>query len=370
MNASPATATATPSARPHPADPRAVVFRGDGEPKSPQSLISGLAELEARSALAPDNYSLGGSVEALEDYFARELGTEAAIFMPTGTLANHLAIRRHCGSKPRAVVQEQCHLYHDSGDCVTRLSNINLVPLAPGRSFFTHGELLAALDDSTSGRVMNEVGAVMIESPVRRQDGKVVPVDVMRRVTDICRERNIPTHLDAARLYMMSAATGIAPREYAALFDTTYVSLYKYFGAPFGAILCGSAAFVRGLYHERRLFGGGLPASYFAAALALDGARGFEERFGKAMRKAAKLFERLNELDGISIGRFDNGSNIFPVRLSEGVEAGRMIHELSNHRVFLDTKEPYAGRFTITVNTTLLRQGNDELVDAFRAALA
>ena len=374
MNASPATATATaasPSAPPAPAaDPRAVVFRGDGEPKSPQAMISGLAELEAQSALAPDNYSLGGSVEALEDYFARELGTEAAIFMPTGTLANHLAIRRHCGAKPRAIVQEQCHLHHDSGDCVTRLSSINLVPLAPGRPYFTTSELLAALDDSTSGRVLNEVGAVMIESPVRRQDGKVVPFHVMRLITDICRERGIPTHLDAARLYMMSAATGVSPAEYAALFDTIYVSLYKYFGAPFGAILCGSAAFVEGLYHERRLFGGGLPASYFAAALALNGARGFEERFGKAMRKAAKLFERLNELDGIRVERFDQGSNIFPVALAGGVDAARLSERLAERAVFVDTDEAYTRRFTITVNTTILRQGNDELVDAFRAALA
>ena len=66
------------------------------------------------------------------------------------------------------------------------------------------------------------------------------------------------------------------------MFDTTYVSLYKYFGAPFGAILCGSAAFVDGLYHERRLFGGGLPASYFAAALALEGSRGIRGALRRA----------------------------------------------------------------------------------------
>ena len=250
-------ATATPavaqSAHPDPAlDERAVVFRGDGEPKSPAGIVRRLAELDAESALSPDNYSLGGSVEALERHFAGLLGTEAAIFMPTGTLANHLAIRRHCGTRPRAIVQEQSHLYHDSGDCVTRLSAINLVPLASGRPHFTVDELDEALGASTGGRVLNEVGAVMIESPVRRQSGRVVPIDVMRQVTQLCRERGIPTHLDGARLFMMAGATGIRAADYAALFDTTYVSLYKYFGAHFGAILCGSADFVDGLYHERR----------------------------------------------------------------------------------------------------------------------
>ena len=166
------------------------------------------------------------------------------------------------------------------------------MPLAPGRPHFTADELAEALGASTGGRVLNEVGAVMIESPVRRQSGRVVPIDVMRQVTQLCRERGIPTHLDGARLFMMAGATGIRAADYAALFDTTYVSLYKYFGAHFGAILCGSADFVDGLYHERRLFGGGLPASYFAAALALSGAQGFEERFGDAMDKAGRLFER------------------------------------------------------------------------------
>ena len=114
----------------------AVVFRGDGEPSSPDVLLRQLGVVDADIGLEPDSYSLGGNVADLENYFAEALGKESAIFMPTGTLANHLAIRALCGVKPRAVVQEQSHLYHDSGDCVTLLSGINLVPLAKGKSYF------------------------------------------------------------------------------------------------------------------------------------------------------------------------------------------------------------------------------------------
>ena len=112
----------------------AVVFRGDGEPQSASLLLGRLAEMENSAGLGPDYYSLGGSVADLENHFAAVLGKESAIFMPTGTLANHLAIRALCGVKPRAIVQEQSHLYHDSGDCVTQLSGINLVPLARGKT--------------------------------------------------------------------------------------------------------------------------------------------------------------------------------------------------------------------------------------------
>ena len=350
-------------------DENSVVFRGDGEPKTPRGLLRQLSEFDAAVGLEPDNYSLGGTVEALERRFAEMLGQEAAIFMPTGTLANHLAIRRHCGVKPRAVIQEQSHIYNDTGDSVTRLSGINLVPLAKDRPHFTLDELSEAVTMSVSGRVLNEIGAVVIESPVRRQDGQVVPYDVMREITGFCRERGIPTHLDGARLYMMSAATGVSPSEYAALFDTTYVSLYKYFGAPFGAALAGSSAFVEGLYHERRLFGGGLPAVYMAAAPALSGMEGFEERFGAAMKQAGALFDMLNTLPAISVKSFEHGSNIFPVEFASEVDVERLVSALSERNVFVYPQEANPRRLLLTVNTTILRQTNDAIFSAFSEAL-
>ena len=215
-----------------------IVFRGDGEPRTPADTLRRLAELDPEDVEA-DVYSLGGSVERLERRFAEMLGKESAIFMPTGTLANHLALRRLCGTRPKAVVQEQSHLFHDTGDSVARLSGITLLPLANGKPWFTVDELRAALDLSDTERVASPVGAVMVESPVRRCAGQVVPFDQMEAITGLCRERGVATHLDGARLYMMSAATGISPREYASLYDTVYVSLYKYFGAPYGAVLAG-----------------------------------------------------------------------------------------------------------------------------------
>ena len=135
-----------------------VIFQGDGEPKTPSTMLRDLAEFDQKFTLKEDAYSLGGTVEQLEKKCAEMLGKAAAIFMPTGTLANHLAIRKLCGVKPRAIVQEQSHLYNDSGDCVTRLSNINLIPLAKGCPYFTLETLKAAVEQAESGRVINPVG--------------------------------------------------------------------------------------------------------------------------------------------------------------------------------------------------------------------
>ena len=346
----------------------AVVFRGDGDPRTPRGTLRQLAELDDSDAEV-DTYSRGGTVEKLETRFAEMLGKESAIFMPTGTLANHLAVRQLCGTSKKAVVQEESHLYNDSGDCATRLSGITLVPLAPGRPWFTVDELEEAVARSDDARVASPIGAVMVESPVRRQSGQVVPLEQMTAITEFCSDRGFGTHLDGARLYMMSAATGVSPQEYSALFDTVYVSLYKYFGAPFGAILAGTSDFTRDLYHERRMFGGGLSSSFLAAALALKGSEGFEARFAAAMERAADLFAQINDLQGIAIERLPHGSNIFPATLATNVDPKEFTASLCQRSVFVYADEDDPSRVPLTVNPTILRRSTDELLDAFREAL-
>ena len=348
---------------------QAVVFRGDGEPKSPELMVRRLAEIADGIGIEADNYSLGGVVESVEMRMAEILGKEAAVFMPTGTLANHLAIRNQCGRGQRAIVQEQSHIYHDIGDCVQQLSGINLIPLAHQRPYFTLEEVKAAVETSVAGRVLTPVGALVIESPVRRQHGQIMPFDVMKQITEYCAANSIRTHLDGARLFMMSAATGIPPAEYSRLFDTVYVSLYKYFGAPFGAILAGTEKFCRDLYHDRRMFGGGLSSASLAAALALEGMEGFEERFAEAMSKAERLFSELNRLDGLNVESYEHGSNIFPVALDAEVDVERLIEELANYSVFVNTDEGDDIKIHLTVNTTILRQSNEDISRAFEAAL-
>jgi len=364
------TVHAPPHPEPQPTDTDlAVVFRGDGEPQTARGLMRQLEAFEGEVGIVPDSFARGGTVERLEHRFAELLGKEAAVFMPTGTLANHLAIRRLCGVKPRAVVPEQSHLYNDTGDCVPRLSGINLMPLASGCPYFTLAELHEAVQRSVTGRVQSPVGAVMIESPMRRQHGQIMPYEDIVAVTRHCKAQGIATHLDGARLYMMAAATGISPQQYASHFDTVYVSLYKYFGAPFGAILAGPGAYLDDLYHERRMFGGGLASASLAAALALKGLEGFTERFGAAMAKGTDLIDCLNEHEGIRVGRFPHGSNIFPVELDPRVDIETFLAAMRHSWIFLFPDEGSASQFHLTVNTTILRQPNEAILTAFERAL-
>ena len=117
------------------------------------------------------------------------------------------------------------------------------------------------------------------------------------------------------------------------------------------------------------MFGGGLPSVYMAAALALRGSEGFEERFSASMEKAGRLFDSMNTLDGIEIDRYEHGSNIFPMKLSPGVDVEGFTSSLSRNWIFVHHNENNPDSNHLTVNTTILRQSNDDIYAAFDEAL-
>ena len=117
--------------------------------------------------------------------------------------------------------------------------------------------LMSEIDRIASGRVAVPIGAIQIETPVRRKIGEVFDFDEMQRISRWAREREIGLHLDGARLFLASAYSGIPVRQYAALFDTVYVSLYKYFNAASGAILAGPKTLLENSFQARRMFGAG-----------------------------------------------------------------------------------------------------------------
>ena len=256
--------------------------------------------------VAPSNVS--------KNEMAELLGKEAAVFMPSGTLANHLAVRLLARRGRRVLVQRQSHLYCDTGDCVPELSGITLVPLAPDKTSFTLEDVAAEIAREEEGRVRTPIGAISIESPVRRRQGEVFDFAEIQRITSFARERGIGLHLDGARLFLAVPYTGIAPAVYAAPFDTVYVSLYKYFNAAGGAILAGPRQLLDGLYHQRRMFGGGLRQAWPYAAVALHYLEGFGERFAEAAAMADELFRALAEYPQLEIRRTPASTNVTRLR--------------------------------------------------------
>ena len=346
---------------------QAVNFIYDGSHLTPLEYAHLLNEITESRPLRTDSYSNGGVVEELERTFARWLGMESAVFMPTGTLANHIALRELAGKQRRVLVQAESHIYNDSGDCAQRLSGLNLLPLAPRQAGFTLEEVEDAVWRSRSGRVETDVGVISIESPVRRMDDAVFGYDEMQRIAAFARQEGIRLHLDGARLFVESAHTGISPQRYASLYDTVYVSLYKCFNSVSGAILAGTRAFTENLFHVRRMFGSGLPGAWPFAAVALEFVDDFLEQYTFAWRKAKELFQVLASHPAFRIEPIANGTHIVPVYVS-GTHPDRFRERLARQNIHLPQARRQGG-FWLRINPSLNRMSAEDVARAFIAAV-
>ncbi|HEX4593558.1 MAG TPA: beta-eliminating lyase-related protein [Bryobacteraceae bacterium] len=334
-----------------------VQASGDGIHHTPAEYAALLQKLSA--TLEPDDYSLGGAVAKLEQSVAAALGKETAVWLSTGTLANHLAVRLLAGERRRVLVQQECHLFNDCGDCCQTLSGLHLVPLAPGKATFTVADVEREAERGASGRVSVPIGAIQIESPVRRQSGESFDLAEMKRVAQWARERKIGLHLDGARLYLAAAYSGVPVREYAALFDTVYISMYKYFNAASGAILAGPKSLLDNLFHTRRMFGNGLAHVWPFAAVALHFFEGFPERYAQAVATSEKVITALESDSRFEVTRVPNGSNIFFLSVKGGnAEAFRRRAQNAGFQL----PAPHNDRFTVQVNETWARVSPQEIL--------
>lgn len=350
---------------------RTVHFRSDGLALSPGEYARLLLQLAEQRGIATDEFSREGVVVELEQRMAALLGKETALFLPSGTLANHLALRVLATRGRRVLVQRESHIYNDTGDCAQELSGLTLIPLAPQRATFTLAEVEGEIARLPEARVSTPIGAISIESPVRRLHGESFDFAEMQRIAAFAREHRIGLHLDGARIFLASAYTGTTPASYARLFDTVYVSLYKYFNSAAGAVLAGPRELIGNLYHQRRMFGGSLRQAWPHAAVALHYLDGFGERFQRAVAAAETLFQALQRQPGCEVLRPAAATNVTHLRVF-GADPESLPERLLARGVAIRPAlhaSPAGADFELFTNETILRRPTDEIAQIFIEAL-
>lgn len=348
-------------------EPEDTVVRlsGDGLGLTPAQYARLLDRVIEEKGLTPDSYSLGGVVEELEGQFARLLGKERAIFMPTGTLANHLAVRALAGGPSQVIVQEESHLYLDEGDCAQTLSNLTLMPLGRGRATCSAEDVQQLIARTRGARVLSRVSVISVETPVRRKQGERFDAAELAKIVALAKREGIRLHLDGARMFLQAAYTGEDVATMARPFDTVYVSLYKYFNAASGAILAGPRDLIDGMYHTRRMFGGGLSSVWPYAAVALHYVAGFSDRFAAAVRISEELIGGLERHGAFAIERVSRGTNLFRLRV-RGVDPVTFRQRLAANGVLISA--PQNESFLMGVNETLNRTTSADLIGRFADA--
>lgn len=348
----------------------AINFTRDGIGYTPAEYISKLDEINKAHPVRPDFYGARGTVDELLKKFIEITGKDAAIFMPSGTLANQLAIQVLSGENTKVFVQETSHVYRDEADAAQSVFSKRLWPLAKGKHAFTLEELQTEMTYIAKEEYFKTgVGAISIEIPVRRCDAQVFSLDEIRRISAWCREKGYKLHLDGARLHLASAWSGVSVREYSGYFDTVYMCLYKYLGASSGAVLCGPKSVIDPMEHLVKVHGGAMYQNWTNASIALHNLQGIDERLQQTRGRAERLFANLNKVPGIRITPVPQGCNVFFMRLEKGYDLTAFARSLAEkHAIRIPTPEE-DGASRLHVNESLLLRDEASVADAFRATL-
>jgi threonine aldolase len=258
----------------------------------PQRAADLLATIPPDTAV--DRYGDGGVVAELEDEVAGVLGLEAAVYLPSGIMAQQAALRVHADRRARRTVvyHPQSHLEVHEGRALERLQGLI------GRPAGDRDRLLVRTDLDA---VAEHPAALLVELPQRDLGGQLPPWDDLVAQVTWARERGAAAHLDGARLWEAAAGYGRPPADVAALFDTTYVSFYKGIGALAGCCLAGPDDVVAEVREWRRRLGGTLFGLWPGAASALTCLRRRLPLFPGYLERAREIAGAVRDLPGVTV---------------------------------------------------------------------
>lgn len=268
----------------------------------------------AGAELGDDVFGEDPTVNRLQERVAELLGVEAALFMPSGTMSNQVAIRAHTEPGDEIMLDVSAHVSLYEGGAPAALSGVMCQYLPGERGRFTAEDVQAAVRPRNSHFPPTKL--VCVENTSNRGGGSIWSLEQVKSVAEAAREHGFKLHLDGARLWNAAVATGVPEREYTALFDSISVCFSKGLGAPVGSALAGSREFIQRAHRFRKTFGGGMRQAGVLAAAALHAVEHHRERLAEDHANARRLADGLTVLPCIDLDLATVETNIviFDVR--------------------------------------------------------
>lgn len=264
-----------------------------------------------------DVYGEDPGVNVLESFGARLLGKQAALFVPSGTMSNLLAVMSHCQRGEGAILGNAAHIYRYEAQGSAVLGSVALQPLPMQRD----GTL--AFDDIKAALVPDDAHFVQTRLICleNTHNGKVLPLSYLQEMGAFVAERGLKLHLDGARLFNAAVASETPVEVIAAPFDSISICLSKGLGAPVGSLLVGSHDFIARARRLRKMLGGGMRQAGILAQAGLFALEQHVTRLADDHRRAKRLAEGLAALPGIELDLSLVQSNMVFLRLHEGESA-------------------------------------------------
>ena len=268
---------------------------------------AGMRQAMAAAEVGDDVWGEDPTVIRLQEQVARMLGKEAALYVPSGSMANQIALRVHTSHGDEVLMGWGCHCVNYEGGAAAALSGVQWRILGEG-GLFTAEELRAALQPSNVHYAPTTL--VWLENTHNRGSGRVFPQAEVEAIAGVARESGFGSHLDGARLLNAAAATGLPPAELVAPVDSTSICLSKGLGAPVGSVLAGSEAFIARALRYRKMLGGGMRQVGILAAAGLYALEHNLPRLAEDHENARVLARGIAPLPHVSLNEEHVQSNI------------------------------------------------------------
>ncbi|UCG38516.1 MAG: threonine aldolase family protein, partial [bacterium] len=273
---------------------RIIDLRSDTVTRPTREMRKAMAEAE----VGDDVYGEDPTVNRLEEVAARRMGYEAALYVPTGTMGNQVALAVHTRPGEEAVCDADSHIVHYEMAAMAALSGLLPRALVTEDGFPTPDQVSEAIRPDIG--YLARTGIVTLENTHNRAGGRVMAVGRQREIQAVARARGVPVHLDGARIFNAAAALGVDAGEVAAGFDSVMFCLSKGLGAPVGSVLCGGRDFIREARRVRKRFGGGMRQVGVLAAAGLVALESMTGRLVQDHETARQLAEGLSRIPGIA----------------------------------------------------------------------
>ena len=269
----------------------------------------------AAAEVGDDVFGEDPTVNRLQDLVAELLGTEAALFVASGTMGNQVCIRCHTQPGDELLCEAGAHFLHYEAGAMAALSGVQARTIVGTRGVITVKQIEEALRGETYYFPRSRL--LTIENTHNLAGGTIFPLDEIARIRQLARERGLAMHLDGARLWNASAASGVALRDYAQHFDSVSVCFSKGLGAPIGSAVAGTKSFIAQARRVRKMFGGGMRQAGMIAAAAIYGLEHHRERLPEDHANARWLAEALHGRGGIMIELDSVQTNIVIMNIAQ-----------------------------------------------------
>ncbi len=256
-----------------------------------------MREAMFRAEVGDDVYQDDPTTNRLEALAAETLGMEAALFVPSGTMGNQIALMTHTRRGQEAIVSVNSHIFEHEVGAAAVLSSLNLRPLTFPKGIYNAAQIEAAIRSDD----IHEPPTSLICLENALANGRVVPLETMREIRGMAQSHNIPVHMDGARVFNAALTLGVDVKELTACVDSVSCCLSKGLCAPVGSVLCGSSEFIARARKNRKMLGGGMRQTGILAAAGILSLTEMTRRLGEDHDNARRLAKRLVEIPGVTV---------------------------------------------------------------------